>query len=277
MALFTPNDLLERPIDDLPTRGDYATLIAAGGYPEALRVPDTLRDSWFDAYLSTVVLRDISSFADIRRSTLIPQLLRLVAARSSGRLVLADLASTLGLSLPTVRTYLGYLDVVYLCAHLPVWSASPTTRLSKTPKMYVTDSGLAVSLVGASQASIVEPGNAFSGMLVETFVHSELLRQLATSPARADLRFFRDRDGREVDFILERRDGAIVGIKVKSSSTVASNDFKHLSWLRERLGERFAAGDVLYLGAESRPLGERLAALPLGALWKSRPPLLRPE
>jgi predicted AAA+ superfamily ATPase len=79
---------------------------------------------------------------------------------------------------------------------------------------------------------------------------------------------FRDRDGREVDLVLERRDGSVIGIEAKASATAGREDFRGLRLLRERLGERFAFGALFYTGPETVPFGERLAAVPLHGLWE---------
>ncbi|PUB27939.1 hypothetical protein C8K30_104392 [Promicromonospora sp. AC04] len=265
--LFEPERLTGRALSTNWAREQYFSLICGGGYPEAVRLDAELRDDWFDSYVSTVVLRDVASFADVRHVSTVPRLLRIVAARSGSGLVVTDISQSLGIAQPTVRDYLGYLDIVYLTSRLPVWSNNLTSRLTKTPKAYVTDSGLAASLVGAHPEAVARPGHQLSGMLMETFVFTELTRQLATSSVRADLSYYRDREGREVDFVLERRDGAVVGIEVKASGSVRSDAFSHLAWMRDRLGERFKAGYVVYLGEHVRPFGDRLAALPLSALW----------
>jgi predicted AAA+ superfamily ATPase len=184
---------------------------------------------------------------------------------------MADLARGLELSHATARDYLGYLDIVYLTANLPPWSTNLTSKLVKTPKAYVTDSGLASSLLGADPTALAAPGHELAGPLAETFVFTELTRQLATSELRAELSFFRDRDGREVDFVLERRDGTIVGIEVKAAATVRDDAFKHLRWMKDRLGARFAAGYVIYFGDQIRPFGPGMTALPLSALWAGQP------
>jgi predicted AAA+ superfamily ATPase len=74
-------------------------------------------------------------------------------------------------------------------------------------------------------------------------------------------------DGREVDVVLERADGSIVGLEVKSAATVVSADFRSLAYLRDKLGSRFVRGVVLYAGTRALPFGERLSALPLSCLW----------
>lgn len=101
-------------------------------------------------------------------------------------------------------------------------------------------------------------------------MYNELTRLLAASDGGATVRYLRDRDGREVDFILEKRGGQVVGIEVKASSTVTAADFRHLRWLRERIGDRLAGGYVLHLGAETGSFGDGMAVLPLSAMWHHR-------
>ncbi len=270
--LFDRQRLLDSPQASQWTRADYFKLVCEGGYPEAARIgSESLRADWFEGYVSTVVLRDVAEFADVRHANLLPQLLRLVAARSGSNLVLSELAKSLELNHATVRDYLGYLDIVYLTAKLPTWSTSLTAKSIKTPKAYVTDSGLTASLLGADFEAVSAPGHPLAGPLVETFAFTELTRQLTVSSIRAGLHFYRDRDGREIDFVLERRDGAVVAIEVKASATVRSDSFKHLHWLRDRIGDRFRAGYVLYLGEETVPFGPDMAALPVSALWGGAP------
>lgn len=249
-------------------RADYLKLIYAGGYPEALGIDNPiLRQGWFDGYLSTVVLRDVASFAQIQHGELIPRLLGMLAARGGGQTVASDLAKDLQLNHATVRNYLRYLDTVFLTGAVPPWSSNLNARLVKTPKVFPTDSGLAAHLLQVDVDALAAPGHPTTGILVETFVYAELTRLLAASDLGATLYFYRDGDGREVDFLLERRNGQVVAIEVKASSSVGPDDFRHLRWLADKLGDRFAGGYVLYLGSQTHPMGDRMMALPLSTLW----------
>jgi hypothetical protein len=96
----------------------------------------------------------------------------------------------------------------------------------------------------------------------------ELTKQIGWSTAMPALYHFRTHEGGEVDLVLERRSGALVGIEVKSSATVASTDFKGLRALADAAGRRFHRGIVLYTGAEVVPFGQRLHAVPIEALWR---------
>lgn len=250
------------------TRADYFRLICDGGYPEVLSIGNpALRRGWFDGYLSTVVLRDVANFAQIQHGELIPRLLAMLAVRAGRQMVISDLARDLQLNHATVRNYLRYLDTVFLAGQVSPWSSNLNAKLTKTPKVFPTDSGLAAHLLQAEADALAVPGHPTTGVLVETFVYAELTRLLAASDLGATLHFYRDRDGREIDFLLEQRNGQIVAVEVKAASSIGPDDFRHLRWLAERLGDRFAGGYVLYLGSQTHPVGERMMALPLSAMW----------
>jgi hypothetical protein len=103
--------------------------------------------------------------------------------------------------------------------------------------------------------------------VLENFVANELLRQLGWSETRARLFHFRAHSGEEVDLVLESPDGQVLGIEVKAAHSLGSSDWKGLRFLRNELGAKFQRGIVLYGGSQSMPLGDRLEAVPLGALW----------
>ena len=106
------------------------------------------------------------------------------------------------------------------------------------------------------------------GPLLETFVASELAKQLGWSRTRVELFHFRTHGGREVDIVLEADDGRLVGVEVKAAATVGAADLKGLTALREVAGKRFHRGVVLYTGREALPFGPGLWALPVSALWQ---------
>ncbi|GAA4514762.1 ATP-binding protein [Nonomuraea ferruginea] len=255
------------------TREDYLRLICQGSYPEVLRLSSPLAlSNWFHGYLDTVISRDIREFAHVGKAGAIPDLIALVAARAGGQLVLAQLANSLGLDAATVRSYLAYLETVFLVASAPAWSNNFSSRVTHAPKTYVTDSGLASHLLDVDADALLAPGHPALGGLLETFVFAELLKLTTFAQRHVALRHYRDRDKREVDFILERRDGTVIGIEVKASATPKPDDARYLRWLRDNLGDRFRAGYVLHLGDTNLPSGDRIFFTPLSALWDHAAP-----
>lgn len=276
-------DVLERlfadPVADQPGwrpspwgRDEYLDCIVAGGYPELLRIPTPIaRRAWYDGYLSTVINRDIRDFATVARADAIGTLLRLVAARAGGIAVLTDLAQGAELARDTARSYLSYLDLVFLTISVPAWSAGATSRLTKSPKLFVSDSGLAAHLLDIESGSAIrEPGHAALGPLLETFVATELRKAVAHSSVRARLFQLRTVDQREIDFMLEGPGGRLVAIEVKASTSPGADALRNLRWGRERFGDRLVAGILLHLGQHASSHGDRIHALPLSVLWDNR-------
>jgi uncharacterized protein len=247
-------------------RRDYVDRIARGGFPEAVhRDTPRRRRRFFESYLADLISRDVKQVADIQRAGDMQRLLSLLAAQAGGLLNANRLASHLGLTAPTARSYLEILETIYLIRLVPAWSAGATARAVGKPKVVFVDSGVAHHL---ADGATVEPS---VGGLMESFVLSELARQLTWCDTRARLYHYRDRDGYEVDAVLEDNAGRVVGIEVKAAETVRAPDFRGLRRLQRRLGDRFHAGLVLYCGAESLSFGDGLTCLPIATLWNAHP------
>ena len=108
------------------------------------------------------------------------------------------------------------------------------------------------------------------GQLLETFVFQELRRQASWHDAPVTFHHFRDKDGLEVDLVVESGGQRLAGIEVKASATVTSADFRGLRKMKEATAERFAAGVVLYDGESTVSFGEGLFAVPIRSLWEIR-------
>ncbi|MEV4375855.1 ATP-binding protein [Streptosporangium sp. NPDC049644] len=243
-------------------RKDYLSRAIRGGYPEAVRreAPNRRR-RFFEGYLSDMISRDVKQVADIERTGDMRRLVALLAAQSGGLLNLSRLGSELGISTPTVRSYVKILETIYLTRLIPAWSANTTTRAVATPKVIFVDTGLAGYLTTGAV------GDSLVGGLLENFVLGEISRQLTWSQTSARLYHYRDRDQYEVDGVIENNAGEIIGIEVKASETVRSDDFRGLRLLQRRLGSRLRAGFVLYCGQDSLSFGDGLSCLPISALW----------
>jgi hypothetical protein len=248
------------PTSELP-RADYIARAVRGGYPEAVRrTTPRRRERFFEAYVADIMVRDVKQVADIERASDMRRLISLLAAQTAGLLSMNRLASELGISAPTVRSYVEILQTVYLLRLVPGWTASGK-RAVAAPKILFVDSGLANYL---ATGAVATPS---VGPLLENFVLGELARQLTWSRTSARLYHYRDRDRYEVDGLLEDNAGQVVGIEVKAAETVRVDDFRGLRTLQRRLGDRFRAGFVLYCGTDSYSFGDNLACLPISALW----------
>lgn len=262
-----PGSLLHDPAAPL-TRHEYLRVVRIGGFPEVVSLRSARsRAIWFSSYLTTVTQREVLDIARIRHVELLPRLFRLLAALTAQELNVTALARDLGLDDVTVRGYLPVLETVFLLHRLPAWSRNLTARVKRRPKVHLTDTGLAAWLLEQSADTLARPGNPAAGALLETFVVNELAKLRATSELEVGMFHFQDRDGREVDCVLETPAGRVVGIEVKAAATVRGDDFRHLATLRDRIGPEFVAGIVFFTGERPLPFGDRLFALPISALW----------
>lgn len=250
------------------TRAGYADRIVRGGLPEAVaRTDPRRRGRFFDSYVQNLVDREVRQLSEIERVPQLNALLRLLAARSGQLVAAGSLESDLQISRPTVARYLSLLEEVFLIKRVPGWSRNLGTRATATPKLAFVDSGIAARLLALDSHALRRPAAPF-GPLLESFVLSELARQITWSDELVDLYHFRDQSRSEVDAVLENRSGHVVGIEVKAASTVRSEDFTGLRRLADRLGEDFVVGVVLYTGTATLPFGPRMRAVPLSALWQ---------
>jgi predicted AAA+ superfamily ATPase len=193
-------------------------------------------------------------------------LLRLVAARSASLAVFDALGREVGLDGKTLKTHLDLLERLYLMRIRRAWHVNLGQRQVKAPKLYLSDTGLLAGLIGIDARRAVTDGGV-AGTLFETFVATELERQGSWA---LPMTFWHSReDRREVDIVVERPSGEIVGVEVKAAATVRRGDLAGLAHLRDRLGARFRSGVVVYLGERTLRFGDRLWAVPLEALWSS--------
>jgi len=170
------------------------------------------------------------------------------------------------LSRPTIRDYVTLLERIFLIEMLPPWHSNRLSRLVKSPKLHLGGTGLAAALLGVDDAALVKDRTLY-GQLLETFAFQEPRRQASWHGGAIGFHHFRDKDGYEVDIVLEREGRDIAGIEVKASSTVTEADFRGLRKLRDAGGARFAAGVLLYDGEHALRFGEGLFAVPIAALW----------
>ena len=248
---------------------DLLDRVVTGGFPPALiRTTPARRRAWLNAYVRALAERDVSDIAPIGKRD---ELVRLIhhAAVSTGQLVnMSGLGSHLGVDGKTVDRWLVLLERMFLLRRIPAWHSNNLKRLVRTPKLHFLDSGLLSSLRRTDVAAISRDRQAL-GPLLESFVYGELAKAMALGHDPATVSHYRDKDGIEVDFVLERSPGDIVGIEVKAAATALPRDFRGLRHLKHALGERFVCGIVLHDGERIQRVGSRLFAIPVRLLWEA--------
>jgi predicted AAA+ superfamily ATPase len=249
---------------------EEAAFEPATGFRDALRRTARQRARYFRSYVQTVLGRDLPEIGQVRvdRSRL-EQLLRLLAARTSGLANYSALGRELVLDDKTVKAHVELLVQLFLIYRLRPWSGNLGARQVKTPKLLLADSGMAAALVGADAARYAAPDQgSIAGMLLETFVVMELVKQATWSSTAVELFFYRDTEKREVDVVIESAAGDVAAIETKAAASVTSSDIRGLELLRTKLGARFKAGIVVYSGEHTLPMTDRIWAVPLSGLWQ---------
>jgi predicted AAA+ superfamily ATPase len=246
---------------------DLVQLVLVGGFPEAIsRDNERRRQDWLRSYLTSILTRDLRDIADVEKLTELPKFVRLLAEHSGQLVNYSQFAAGINVTHKTGQRYVGLLEQVFLITTVQPWFTNALKRIVKTPKLHFPR----LRLVGDRARAHLRQGEGRSRHIrraLESFVFSEVLKLMSASDLRLTPHHFRDRDMREVDIVLERDDGMIVGIEVKASATVKAGDFAGLRALAEACGDRFAFGVVLYDSADVVPFGDRLAAAPLSCLW----------
>lgn len=239
---------------------------ALGGFPELRTRPSgRARRAWFDDYVTTVLERDLRDLSSAYTLDEVPRLLRVLAAQAANIFNAEATAKRLGLHPSTVRSHTDLLETVFLIKRIPAWRPGIGTREIQKPKIYVVDTGLLADLLGADEQRIADDDQV-TGKVFENFVGMELIKLLDWARTRAKLYHYR-RDRAELDIVIENRAGELVALEVKASASIAERDHRQLAALRDARGIAFRAGVLLYAGARTLPLGDRLWAVPVSALW----------
>ncbi|MDK3073564.1 ATP-binding protein [Sedimentitalea sp. JM2-8] len=250
-------------------RKDYIDLILMGGYPEIRTLPPRSRQRQYRDYIDAVVDRDVADVMPVRKPDALRFLIDQMASRTAQEINTSELAKLAKLKRETVDQYLDILMRLSMVTKLSAWMPGESKRDIKQPKFHFVDTGIASALRRLNERSF-DVGNrpeALGGLL-ESFIVGELQRALPMQDEDYRLYHWRSADRREIDILI---DGGhrLVAIEVKSATTVAADDFKHLKWFaNDGPGKgRHTVGLVFYLGQEKLTMGDGNFALPLSTLW----------
>jgi predicted AAA+ superfamily ATPase len=189
-----------------------------GGYPEVVQRPRSSR-LWFSSYLQTYLERDIRQIINVKDLALFRRFLALLASRHGQVLNRTDLAAPLGVSVPTISSWLGALETTLQIVLVPPFYENLGKRLIKSPKLYFLDPGLVCHLLGIESEAELRR-SPFLGAVFEGLIASEIAKSQLHRGLRRELYYFRDQQGLEVDFLVPGRGGTIHLIEAKASKSV---------------------------------------------------------
>jgi predicted AAA+ superfamily ATPase len=245
----------------------HAERILAGGFPAVIARTAPRRRAWLADYIAALISRDVPDIVSIRRPDLLPVLLRYLAGASGSLVSLRPVAQALAVDEKTVRAYVRLLELLHLVVAVPAWTPGMAGRAVRAPRIFIEDTALLGYLLDAD-ASRLAGDSVLTGRAYETFVAMELARLLPHTEIAPVMRHWRGLHGEEVDIVLEDRGGRAIAIEVKAGASIGRGDLRWLARFRALAGERFAAGLVLCTARQTVPLGERIWAVPIEALWQ---------
>ena len=264
-----------------PTRERIASRILLGGYPEVQRMSARARTVWFRSYTEGRFFKDFGTLYTARGDyhSRLRALAPYLAGRSGNLLRYASLANDLELNDKLAKSYVEILELMFLVRRVPSYRRNLARRMAvRMPKLHFVDTGLAAHLLGLRDEARLLTSRHY-GPLLETLLFTELVKHAEWADAEVGLYHFRDKRKREVDIVLERPDGRIVGVEVKASATVRREDFNGLAALAEVAGTAFEHGVLIYTGEHALPFHRgpsRMHAVPLGDLMAAlEPKILR--
>lgn len=255
---------------EVPDLRDYVRLALRGGFPEpALRLSPDVGRAWLAGYVDQLLTRDVDLLADVRDPDRLRRYFEAVALNTAGLPDHKTLYDAAGITRKTAVAYDQLLTNLFVLESLPAWTSNRLKRLVKGAKRHLVDPSLAGAALRVDEAAVMRDGDLL-GRLIETFVLAQVRPELELLPGGARPFHLRDVDGRrELDLLVELPGGDVVAIEVKATAAPGLSDARHLAWLRDALGDRFLGGAVLHTGPAMFPLSERIAAVPICALWGS--------
>ena len=244
--------LVSRP--DAPEE-DWETLARIGGYPTPALALDTreARALWFGGYIQTYLERDLRDLASIASLPDFRRLMRALALRVGTLLNIAAAGADVGLSRTTADRWISLLEVSYQLVRVPPYTVNRTKRLIRTPKLYWSDTGLALHLGGDPQPT---------GFHLENLVLAELLAWRDAQLDPPQILHWRTAGGEEVDFVVEWR-GRLLAVESKASARPSSADARGLRSFLSEYGDEAIGGLLLHTGSEVSWIADGILACPL--------------
>ncbi len=254
-----------------PTREQIARRILLGGYPEVQQMSPRARTVWFRSYTEGRFFKDFETLYSARGDyhSRLRALAPYLAGRSGNLLRYASLANDLELNDKLAKSYVEVLEHLFLIRRVPSYRKNLARRMAvRMPNVHFADTGLAAHLLGLRDEARLLTSRHY-GPLLETLFFTECAKHAEWADEEVGLHHFRDKRKREVDIVLERPDGRIVGVEVKASATVRRGDFNGLATLAGFAGDAFERGVLVYTGEQALPFHRgpaRMYAVPLGSL-----------
>ena len=248
---------------DEMTKRDAIHEAFVGGYPEPRTYSVRDRRDWYATYLDDVLTKDVRDVTEIRKVEILKSTAAYLLAHSAQFITLDELSTKAALSKETALNYMDALCALYLFDRVPAFAKSDYEMIGKRPKWVATDAALMANTMGWTEEAVYLDENR-NGKFIETWVYQQLAA-IAEASGGYEIAHYRDGRKREIDFIVQRDDGALLGIEVKAGSA-STGDFRHLKWFAQNIAKGPFTGIVLHSGKDVLRFGEGFYSVPFGAL-----------
>lgn len=235
-----------------------------GSFPKLYPAPSERWAGFYDSYLKTYIEQDIRTLALVANELSFLKFMRVLAARNAQILNYSEISNEVGVSQPTIKSWVSILNtsgVIYL---LEPYFTNLTKRAIKTPKVYFTDTGLACYLTGWRTPETLELG-AMSGPMLESYVITEILKSYWNNGVNPNVWFYRDIDKNEVDLVIEEN-GILYPIEIKKSSNPSKRDISGFEALKKVKGVNVGNGAIVCMAATHLPITDTVSSIPMAYL-----------
>jgi len=231
-----------------------------GSYPDIVTGNPKNWERFYESYVSTYIQRDVREYLKISDVITFQKFMRIAAARTGQLINYADMARDSGVSEVTVKSWLNVLHASGIIYLLQPYFNNQTKRLIKTPKLYFMDTGLCAFLGGWLNEDVLERG-AMSGAILETWVISEIIKSYLHHGRNPRIYFYRDKEKREVDLLIEEN-GALWPLEIKKTASIPNSGFKGFDFLAS-LNQPIEHGGVICFINSLLPISSTIDAIPI--------------
>lgn len=235
-----------------------------GSFPKLYSASNERWAGFYESYLQTYIERDIRALAIVSDELSFLKFMRVLAARNAQLLNYSEISNEVGVSQPTIKSWVSILNTSGIIYLLEPYSTNLTKRAIKTPKVYFTDTGMACYLTGWLTPETLELG-AMNGHMFESYVVMEILKSYWNNGIRPNVCFYRDTDKNEVDMIIEAN-GILHPVEIKKSSNPSKGDISGFEALKKLKGVNVGYGAVVCMAATHLPITDTVSSVPIAYL-----------
>lgn len=232
-----------------------------GSYPKMFDTGDDMWETFYDSYLQTYIERDVKSLTSVGDVMAFVTFMRVLAARTGQELQYTEIARDVGVTAAKIKSWLSILEQSGLVVLLQPYYNNVTNRMIKSPKVYFMDTGLVAFLTGWTSSETLMNG-AMAGSIFETYVVSEIIKSYLYNGKRPNIYYYRDKDKREIDVLIEEN-GKLHPIEIKKKSTPDKGDIKHFAVIDTVLNQQRGQGAVICAASTHLPLTEDVDVIPV--------------